>query len=817
MSLFISEGSAVVSGESATAVFSPGPFAGNAKIFASVGQQFSKTEISLAYTNDKPIITFADPLLIGDLTTDGSTELERLDGTTRTFNYKTSTDVTVSGLIPNETYTIRLGSIKNPNIEPIAWYFMDDIVNTNEAPDMYHDHTGIVSGVSLERSTTYRGTGSYQFTDSSSLTIAEQNDLNLVDDFGLNITVKPSSGQSTVELVSKASHYGIRLQQTVGGYIPEFWVNTVSGEQVLVSTAVIAFDEWASVSVKVQSGKLLINVKGTENTVAVLDTITAASSDIVIGGGLDGDVDDLKIFDYKNAAIAGFANRTNEITLIADANGEITAPVASLGNLRTASPLEWFMDAQVYWHKQQDEIEELDTAGGFFLFMTYGMASQSANLMAQVVWDEGQGNSAIVYEFIASTRVVGDIRDIVKYGMKWSFGFASDGEKLTTSLAGIGILTTVTPIADVAVTSLKILMKIAADTPAANMMAELGKKVFEDIGNYSFATLTHYSDTLQYFAGSAFTQKYFKRGLVNNLDDLEAFNTFRKNYGDDYADNLVNRLYSKFDGDFPADVAQEKLKDLLVGLNGVTLAIGKNLSDDGIDGLAALMKVDGIGSARLNKMASYLKPVKSVELESALKAAKGIDELPVKPEGYEKLFNAMSGKNEDYVFGRIQARGALNVMRDVGSDAFGGVANIAKFEMSAPIKVLINGKEKTIQRYVDVVSKEPAKRLEYKAWETEKVTTWGKAHGNKDSSFEFVKDILFDGTPVDFGWVVRGTDLDKVKDVMLQTLGVNPVKGKMTLHPVLKEAIENGTLTDEALDLIIKKVENGSLLREAGS
>jgi hypothetical protein len=52
---------------------------------------------------------------------------------------------------------------------------------------------------------------------------------------------------------------------------------------------------------------------------------------------------------------------------------------------------------------------------------------------------------------------------------------------------------------------------------------------------------------------------------------------------------------------------------------------------------------------------------------------------------------------------------------------------------------------------------------------------------------------------------------------MLQTLGVNPVRGKTKLHPVLQEAIDNEELREDALDLIIEKVQNGSILRAAGS
>lgn len=48
---------------------------------------------------------------------------------------------------------------------------------------------------------------------------------------------------------------------------------------------------------------------------------------------------------------------------------------------------------------------------------------------------------------------------------------------------------------------------------------------------------------------------------------------------------------------------------------------------------------------------------------------------------------------------------------------------------------------------------------------------------------------------------------------MLQTLGVRPVKGKTTLHPVLGEALENQVLDRDKLKTIIESVEAGSLIR----
>ena len=153
-------GDETVKGEQASAIFTPGPFAGNAKLFAGVGQQWTQANISLAHPNNKPVIQLDNPLLIGDLTQDGAATLDRLDGTQRTIEYKTQSNVKITGLIAGETYQIRLGSVQNPNVEPIAWYFMDDIYNGFEVPDIYHDHNGTAQEVQIDRGTLYRGTGS---------------------------------------------------------------------------------------------------------------------------------------------------------------------------------------------------------------------------------------------------------------------------------------------------------------------------------------------------------------------------------------------------------------------------------------------------------------------------------------------------------------------------------------------------------------------------------------------------------------------------------------------------------------------------------
>ena len=426
------------------------------------------------------------------------------------------------------------------------------------------------------------------------------------------------------------------------------------------------------------------------------------------------------------------------------------------------------------------------------------------------MWDEGVGNSAIVYEFAASTFIIGDVRDILKYGGKWYFGLADDTEKLVTSLAAVGILTTVTPVADLVVTSLKIVIKKAANTPAANAVAEIGRKVVDEVVSGSFATLDKFGDIFRRLSTSDLAKTFFERGIVRNADDLDILNSFYKSYGDN-AEAIITRLYTKMDGALANEVAEKQVRDLIKGLVDINTVIGKELSDDGIDGLAALMKVDGINSARLGNMARFLSPPKDLELESALKAAKGIDELAIKPDGFEKVFKEFANERDPITdpFAKNKTRGALHVLREVGSTTFGGVANVAKFEeITRPLG------PNTKKRIIDVITKGfdasgSPKRLEFKSWE-QNVPRWNK----NSAELEFVFDILSRDPPPDFEWVIKGTDLDKVRDVMLQTLGELPKSGKKNLHPALKEALDSGLLSETKFNDIVTKVKNLTILRK---
>ena len=220
----------------------------------------------------------------------------------------------------------------------------------------------------------------------------------------------------------------------------------------------------------------------------------------------------------------------------------------------------------------------------------------------------------------------------------------------------------------------------------------------------------------------------------------------------------------------------------------------------------ALSKVDVVDTGRLKNMLVFMKTAD--ELEAGLAAVRRIESLQPRPANYQRVFKELANNLE------TKSRGALHVLRDVDSPAV-GLDNIASFETRDVIEFVENGKIKKVARFIDVIRKNPTRRLEYKAWESGKPTSWGKVGGKEGAEWEFVRDIL---NQKPFEWVIKGTDLDKVATKMKQTLGVLKVqrRAKVQLHPILEEALRRGRITKADIEKIIAKIDSGELLRVQG-
>ena len=116
----------------AGATFTPVGLPGQARIMASVTTHRAETVVEVT----RPSGLFASPkpaAVVGDRTEDGVVTVEDGSGGLKAIPYQTWTTVTVTGN-PGDVVDLKLGGTRSPNVEPIAWYSMDEI----EGAGKYH-------------------------------------------------------------------------------------------------------------------------------------------------------------------------------------------------------------------------------------------------------------------------------------------------------------------------------------------------------------------------------------------------------------------------------------------------------------------------------------------------------------------------------------------------------------------------------------------------------------------------------------------------------------------------------------------------------
>nr|WP_232847082.1 LamG domain-containing protein [Shewanella nanhaiensis] len=462
---------------------------------------------------------------------------------------------------------------------------MDEIQGTT-APDIYHDHNAKISyGVNLDTKNKRAGTGSYKF-EGGVVAIAHASALSFTDSFGVSLSIRPDLLSIGASLVSKPGSYGVETLFINGNRHVRYWLETESGIKDIISDKFVTDGHWTDITASFRSGVMSLQVGSSLVKKAVTSKVIENKRDIIVGSNFNGNIDGVKIFDFKRLQLSAFSNGSSQIELIANEHGEITTQIRSLGNLRTASPLHAFVRARVYW-KNKKELVDVNAEGSLLSYMTYAVAEGTANAMAELFWDEGDDSFAsTVTDFSASVLVVGDVRDILKYGGQWWFGLADPDKKVVASVAAIGVLTTFTPILDVAMAGLKQVLKKALNTKSAEVLSSLAMKIrgeLVNLGSLGSKTLTQFSDWFQWCAFSKQCDALLSSGIRHDAE-VESSALLLKSYGSSNYDDLLGKLYSRFDS-LGKELAEKAARDVSEALTLAITKTGKPLTGNAIEGM----------------------------------------------------------------------------------------------------------------------------------------------------------------------------------------------------------------------------------------
>jgi hypothetical protein len=274
-------------------------------VLAMVGSETATASALVAATAEHRLrFEESVKVLAGDLPGDGVGQLPTADGGSLEVPAKVRTQIKVSGGLPGESVTLRVGTLDTPNRQPEARYLMQSIVPSASGgvvEDLFGRHPAWVSGdVSVAPDSSSEGGTSLSFDGAGRLEIAAEGVL--AQSLGLQVSLwvkaatQTHDGQPFVNgtLIKRADSFELGLWAEPGGHRVRLSVYEGGVERV-VAGALIADGAWSRIDARLDSGQLTLRV-GEEEVGAAVTSVDAGSGDLVVGDSLVGQLDDLRLY-----------------------------------------------------------------------------------------------------------------------------------------------------------------------------------------------------------------------------------------------------------------------------------------------------------------------------------------------------------------------------------------------------------------------------------------------------------------------------------------------------------------------------------------
>ncbi len=286
----------------------------------------------LAVTSIEPKAdSYADTsgtMLIGDETVDGYYEYERYDGATLGLAYQAQANIVIHGAA-NETQTLKLGSLAEPNIQPVAAYIMNDDHEDN-AVDFNQLHHGVNNHITLVDDNP-TGTGkSYQFSkqaalnpanvwESSRITVPQSDRFKPATSVGFRLDIKPTENGGQVFDFEG----GVQTLTLEDDGRLTYSLFTKEGKQS-VSSAAVALENWHTVAGRYKDGQLALEVNGELTSTPATGELaySVTQRGLTIGEDYSGNLSSVKFYDYDAEPLMTFEDGSAEkaYTFAADEN-----------------------------------------------------------------------------------------------------------------------------------------------------------------------------------------------------------------------------------------------------------------------------------------------------------------------------------------------------------------------------------------------------------------------------------------------------------------------------------------------------------------
>jgi hypothetical protein len=244
---------------------------------------------------------------------------------------------------PNAVVPVKIGTLRNPNVEPVAAYPFDTIDNES-AEDIYGASTATVhESVRTDSSNPTFAPAVYRFDGNGGVSIAPATSNSKTDNFALNAWVRFDTIGSDQHVISKAGSYGLEL--AIRDNLPRlvFYVMSGGERQEVLSTQAMAAQTWYHVSAHFSSGRLQLvaNSGNDRDVIRFFDSpgpADASDEPLLLGSSLVGSLDEVVLYDLSRPKLLTFADGSDLTSVTLDENGDATLPVMATGALTSSTP-----------------------------------------------------------------------------------------------------------------------------------------------------------------------------------------------------------------------------------------------------------------------------------------------------------------------------------------------------------------------------------------------------------------------------------------------------------------------------------------------
>jgi hypothetical protein len=290
---------------------------------------------SAAAPDGASVIATVEPsMIVGDSDSDGTAAFEHADGTVEQVPFKARAAYRLRNLPPGGEVVVRLGSVRNPNVAPVAAYGVDGGVTGATLVDEIGEHDGDITGVVKVVAETYKGEA-LRFDGQGQVVIAHAEDLNFDGGYLVQAAVKPSLGGATVQnLIEKAGEFALTLVSEADGVRARFTVETADGPATVTSGTTLSPSMWSEISGRYEGGRLAVIVGDVVDEVSVAEPVQSAEA-VKVARGFTGSIDEVRLFDLGRPPLSTFANGSATLSFVADETGYYETEVVSTGSLGT--------------------------------------------------------------------------------------------------------------------------------------------------------------------------------------------------------------------------------------------------------------------------------------------------------------------------------------------------------------------------------------------------------------------------------------------------------------------------------------------------